>query len=41
MQVNVVKVGDIKTRKTGLNEYEEKVQKEGFDGWVDIWVREQ
>jgi TonB family protein len=41
MQVNVVKVGDIKTRKTGLNEYEEKVLKEGFDGWVDIWVREQ
>lgn len=41
MQVNVVKVGDIKTRKTGLNEYEEKVLKEGYDGWVDIWVREQ
>jgi len=41
MQVNVVKVGDIKTRKTDLNEYEEKVLKEGFDGWVDIWVREQ
>ena len=36
MQVNVVKVGDIKTRKTGLNEYEEKVLKEGFHGWVDI-----
>lgn len=41
MQVNVVKVGDIKTRKTGLNEYEEKVLNEGYDGWVDIWVREQ
>ena len=41
MQVNVVKLGDIKTRKTGLNEYEEKVLKEGYDGWVDIWVREQ
>ncbi|WP_188769015.1 M56 family metallopeptidase [Emticicia aquatilis] len=41
MQVNVVKVGDIKTRKTGLNEYEERVLKEGYDGWVDIWVREQ
>ncbi len=41
MQVNVVKLGDIKTRKTGLNEYEEKVLKDGYDGWVDIWVREQ
>lgn len=41
MQVNVVKVGDIKSRKTGLNEYEEKVLKEGFEGWVDIWIREQ
>lgn len=41
MQVNVVKVGDIKTRKTGLNEYEQKVLNDGYDGWVDIWVREQ
>jgi hypothetical protein len=41
MQVNVVKVGDIKARKTDLNEYEEKVLKDGYDGWVDIWVREQ
>lgn len=41
MQVNVVKVGDIRTRKTSLNEYEEKVLKEGYDGWIDIWVREQ
>ncbi|MFY7912152.1 MAG: TonB family protein [Emticicia sp.] len=41
MQVNVVKVGEIKSRKTGLNEYEQKVLNEGYDGWVDIWVREQ
>ncbi len=41
MQVNVVKVGEIKSRKTGLNEYEEKVLKDAYDGWVDIWVREQ
>lgn len=41
MQMNVVKLNDIKARKTPLNEYEEKVLKEGYDGWVDIWVREQ
>jgi TonB family protein len=41
MQVNVIKINDIKARKTALNEYEEKVLKEGYDGWVDIWVREQ
>jgi TonB family protein len=41
MQVNVVKLNDIKARKTALNEYEEKVLKDGYDGWVDIWVREQ
>jgi len=41
MQVNVVKVGEIKSRKTGLNEYEEKVLKDAYYGWVDIWVREQ
>lgn len=41
MQVNIVKLNDIKARKTALNEYEEKVLKEGYDGWVDIWVREQ
>jgi TonB-dependent SusC/RagA subfamily outer membrane receptor len=41
MQVNVIKLNDIKARKTALNEYEEKVLKEGYDGWVDIWVREQ
>jgi hypothetical protein len=40
MQVNVEKVGEIKSGKTGLNEYEEKVLKEGYDGWVDIWVKE-
>lgn len=41
MQMNVVKLNDIKARRTPLNEYEEKVLKEGYDGWVDIWVREQ
>ncbi|WP_435354486.1 TonB family protein [Emticicia sp. SJ17W-69] len=41
MQVNVIKLNDIKARKTALNEYEEKVLKEGYDGWVDIWVKEQ
>jgi TonB family protein len=41
MQVNVVKLADIKARKTGLNEFEEKVLKDGYDGWVDIWVKEQ
>ena len=41
MQMNVVKLNDIKARKTALNEYEEKVLKDGYDGWVDIWVREQ
>jgi len=41
MQVNVIKVGEIKTRKTSLNEYEQKVLNEGYDGWVDIWIREQ
>ncbi len=41
MQVNVIKLNDIKARKTTLNEYEEKVLKDGYDGWVDIWVREQ
>ena len=41
MQVNVIKLNDIKARKTSLNEYEEKVLKEGYDGWVDIWVKEQ
>lgn len=41
MQVNIIKLNDIKARKTALNEYEEKVLKEGYDGWVDIWVREQ
>ncbi len=41
MQVNVIKVGEIKTRKTSLNEYEQKILNEGYDGWVDIWIREQ
>lgn len=41
MQVNIIKLNDIKARKTSLNEYEEKVLKEGYDGWVDIWVKEQ
>lgn len=41
MQVNIIKLNDIKARKTALNEYEEKVLKEGYDGWVDIWVKEQ
>jgi TonB family protein len=41
MQVNVIKLNDIKARKTALNEYEEKVLKDGYEGWVDIWVREQ
>jgi TonB-dependent SusC/RagA subfamily outer membrane receptor len=40
LQVNVVKINDIKSRKTSLNEYEEKVLKDGFDGWIDIWVKE-
>ena len=41
MQVNIVKLNDIKARKIGLNEYEAKVLNEGYDGWVDIWVKEQ
>ncbi len=41
MQMNITKLNDIKARKTALNEYEEKVLKDGYDGWVDIWVREQ
>jgi TonB family protein len=41
MQMNVVKLNEIKSRTTPLNEYEQKVLKEGYDGWVDIWVREQ
>ncbi len=41
MQMNIIKLNDIKARKTALNEYEEKVLKDGYDGWVDIWVREQ
>ncbi|AFK04352.1 TonB family protein [Emticicia oligotrophica DSM 17448] len=41
MQVNVVKQNEIKSRKGQLNEFEQKVIKEGYDGWVDIWLREQ
>ena len=41
MQVNIIKLNDIKARKTSLNEYEQKVLNDGYDGWVDIWVKEQ